>query len=137
MTAQAAERGLRQETWAYKTFKMPTAKTAYKGAIAALDISVGKVIPAETQTDLFIIGTFAENVANASGADMDVGVKLKREIEVTWFKNDGTNPVTATDLGKDVYVVDDQTVSVLSTGRSIIGKAWAIDTAMGVAVEVV
>lgn len=138
MSALGAERRLRVETWARKTFKLPTGKTAYKGGLAVYDQSAGKCIPSETgagQTDLFCLGTFAETVANASGADMDVVVSLKREVKVIWFANDGTNPVLATDLGKSVYGVDDQTVSILATNRSAVGIAWALDATLGVAVE--
>lgn len=134
--ALSAERRLRSETWAYKSFLMPTANTAWKGGIAVYDQSAGKVIPAGAQTDLTPIGTFEETVANTSGADKAVTVRLFREVRVTWFKNDGTNPVLATDIGKSVYMVDDETVSILSTSRSVLGQAWAIDTTLGVAVEV-
>lgn len=136
MAALTSERRIREETWAYKTFKLPTGKTAFKGGIAVLDQSIGKAIPAEGQTDLFPLGLFAETVVNASGADMDVDVQLFKERRVRWFANDATNPVTATDLGKDVAMVDDQTVSILATGRSILGTAWAVDATKGVAVEV-
>jgi hypothetical protein len=141
MAALTAERRLREETWAYQTFKLPTGKTAFKGGIAMYDQSVAKCIPAETgagQSDLFALGTFNETVANTSGADKDVVVRLKREIRVLWFKNDGTNPVTANDIGKNVYAVDDQTVAISdATGtRSVLGTAWAIDATLGVAVEV-
>ncbi len=134
--ALSAERRLRSETWAYKKFPLPTATTAYKGGVAVYDQSAGKVIPAAGQTDLTPIGTFEETIANTSGADKMIAVRLFREVRVTWFKNDGTNPVLSTDIGKSVYMVDDETVSILSTGRSILGQAWAIDTTLGVAVEV-
>lgn len=142
MAALSGPRPLRQETWSRRAFKLPTGKTAYKGGIAVYDQSVGKCIPAETgagQTDLFMLGLFYETVANASGADLDVVVNLKKEVRVTWMKNDGTNPVLATDLGKDIYAVDDQTVSISSatSTRSVIGKAWALDATLGVAVEMV
>ena len=141
MAALTAERRLREETWSYQTFKLPTGKTAYRGGIAMYDQSAAKCIPAETgagQTDLFALGVFYQTVANSSGADVDVIVRLKREIRVLWFKNDGANPVTANDIGKDVYAVDDQTVSDSNAAgtRSVLGTAWAIDSTLGVAVEV-
>lgn len=139
MTALAADRRLRVETWTRKSFTLASGKKAYKGGIAVYDQSVGKVIPAVTgagQSDLFPLGTFAEQV-DATAADKPVVVALKREIKVTWFANDGGDPVLATDLGKDVYGVDDQTVSISSatSTRSVVGKAWAIDSTLGVAVE--
>lgn len=141
MTAMTGERRLREETWAYKAFKLPTGKTAYKNGLAVYDQSVGKCIPSETgasQTDLFVLGFFNESKANATGSDVDVIVRLKREVLVRWLKNDGTNPVLVTDIGKDIYGVDDQTVSISSatSTRSVVGKAWAIDATLGVAVEI-
>jgi len=141
MSALSAPRRVREERWTRRSFKLPTGKTAYRGGIAAYDQSAGKCIPAETgagQTDLFMLGLFYETVANASGSDMDVVVQLKREIRVVWFANDGTNPVLATDLGKTVYAVDDQTASIsnASSTRSALGTAWALDSVLGVAVEV-
>lgn len=137
MTALAKERMIREELWTYKQFTLKSGKKAFKGGIAVYDESASACIPAEEQTDLFTLGTFAETV-DASGAALPVNVRLKREVRVLWFANDGTNPVLATDVGKDVYVVDDQTVSISSdtSTRSIIGTAWAVDAAKGVAVEV-
>lgn len=140
MAALTAEKRLRRETWKRRKFSLPTGKTAFKGGIAVYDQSVGKCIPSETgatQTDLFCLGLFAETVANSSGSDKDVVVELKREIAVVWFANDGTNPVLATDLGKPVFGVDDQTVSIsnATNTRSAVGTAWAIDATLGVAVE--
>jgi hypothetical protein len=141
MTAMAGERRLREETWAYKTFKLPTAKTAFKNGVAVYDQSVAKCIPMETgagQTDLFVLGFFNETVANTSGVDKDVTVRLKREITVRWFANDATNPVTVNDIGKQCFGVDDQTASNSSatSTRSTLGVAWAIDAVKGVAVEI-
>lgn len=138
MSALAGRRKLRKETWQYQTYKLPTGKTAYENGLAVYDQSAGKCIPAEIQTDLFVLGFFFETVANASGSDKDVTVRLKREVHVTWMKNDGTNPVTANDIGKAVYAIDDQTVSVSSdsAARSAVGTAWAIDATRGVAVEI-
>ncbi len=134
MAAQTKGVGRRFEVMQYKQYTLATPKVAWKGAIAVIDQSVGKCIPGEVQADLFMLGTFAED-KSAAAADVLVNVELKREVKGKWFANDGTNPVTATDIGKPVYIVDDQTVSILSTGRSIIGLAWAIDTVKGVFVE--
>lgn len=124
----------REEFWAYKQFSLQSGKKAFKGGVAAYDQSAGKCIPAEGQTDLFVLGLFDEDV-DATAAEKLVNVKLKREVRLRWLPNDGTNPVTVNDIGKTVYAVNDQDVSILSTGRSAIGVAWAVDTSRGVAVE--
>lgn len=141
MSALTAERRIRREKWSYQAFSLPTGSTAFKGGIAVYDRSLGKCVPASTgvgANDLFILGVFNETVANASGADLPVNVELKKEVTVVWFANDGANPVTANDVGSDIYALDDQTVSLSSAGstRSVIGKPWAIDSVRGVAVEV-
>jgi hypothetical protein len=140
MAALSANRRNRRETWKRRAYKMATGTTCYQNGLAAYDQSAGKVVNVQTGasfTDLFILGTFYEKVANTSGADVDVVVDLKREINIVWLANDGTNPVTVNDIGKDVYGVDDQTASISSatSTRSIIGKAWAVDSTLGVAVE--
>lgn len=140
MTALAKERALREERWNYKQFTLASGKKAWKGGIAMYDQSAGFVIPAETgagQSDLFALGTFEETV-DATAAAALVNVRLKKEVRLFWFSNDGTNPVTANDIGKQVYAVDDQTVSISSatSTRSVLGRAWAVDSTRGVAVEV-
>lgn len=137
MSALGGKRRSRTETWQYKSYKLPTGKTAYQNALAAYDRSAGKCIPFEIQADLFVLGFFTETTVNASGADKDVVVRLKREIEIVWLKNDTVAPVTANDIGKAVYGIDDQTVSVDSdtAARSAVGTAWAVDATKGVAVE--
>lgn len=140
MAALTAARRLREETWKRKTFKIATGTQVWRGGLAAYDQSVGKCVSVATgagDADLFLLGTFYESLNNTTGADADVVVTLKKEVRVTWLANDGSNPVTANDLGKDVYGVDDQTVSVSSatSTRSVVGKAWALDSTLGVAVE--
>lgn len=139
MSALTSERRLRKETWKYRSYTLTGAK-GWKGGVACYDQSVGKVVPAATgagDADLVPLGFFAETV-DATSADAAVVVEHFYEMTVYWFKNDGTNPVTVNDLGKDIYMVDDQTVSISSatSTRSVLGKARAIDTTLGVAVEV-
>lgn len=136
MTAIAAgqKRARRQETWKFHLFTLGINKEAKQGGLCAFDQSAGNVIPAEVQTDLIIIGHFAESVTT-TGATKSVNVELFEEIQLDWFANDPTNPVLATDFGKPAYAVDDQTVSVLNTGRSSVGKIWGISATYGVAVQ--
>lgn len=134
--ALSAERRLRIEKWSRRKFT-GTATKLWKGGLAAYDQSLGKVVEVTTgatSTDQFILGTFYETV-DASAADAPVVVNLKREVTVVWMKNDGTNPVTVNDIGKPIFGVDDETVSILNTNRSTVGIAWAVDATLGVAVE--
>lgn len=135
MTILAKSRAIRREKWAYKQFTLAAGAVAFKGGIAVYDQSAAVCIPGAAGTDLFPLGLFAEDMDATLAAKL-VNVQMKREIDVIWFVNDGTNPVLTTDLGKSVYTVDDQTVSILSTGRTVLGVAWAVDATRGVAVEI-
>ena len=132
MTALSNERMSSREAWTYKQFTLTGAK-AWKNGIAAIDLGSGKVVPASTRTDLVAIGKFAETV-DATAADKLVNVNLSREVWVDWFVNDG-NSIVATDLGALCYLKDDQSVTITATGGSVAGRIWAVDSAKGVAVE--
>jgi hypothetical protein len=134
MTALAQDRMRSTERWKYHLFPLASGNIAYQGGIAALDLSTGKCEPGHAETDLFIIGTFAEYM-DASAAEKQVNVDLGMEMEVEWFDNSGSNAIAATDVGSLCYVEDDQTVGISPTGRSIAGRIWAVDTVKGVAVQ--
>jgi fibronectin type 3 domain-containing protein len=133
MTALAADRMISRERWTRRRFTLASGNIAYKGAMACLDLSTGKVEPGHAETDLLVIGTFAEQV-DATAADKTVDIDLGREIEVVWYVNDGTS-IASTDVGSVCYVKDDQSVTITPTGASIAGRIWAVETTRGVAVE--
>jgi hypothetical protein len=137
MTALATQRSNQPEKWTRKQFTLPATYVAFKGGAAALSLSggaaPGKVIPAATATTLFYIGTFAENKA-VSASDQLVDVDLGNEIEVRWYANGGSS-IATTDVGAVCYFDDDATVNKSSTGRSLAGRIWAVDSTKGVAVE--
>jgi hypothetical protein len=134
VTALIKERMSSFERWTYKEFPLAVGNKAFQGAIAALDLSTGKVEPGHAETDLFVIGKFAETV-DATAAEALVNVNLGMEIEVEWWDNSGTNPVAATDVGSLCYVEDDQTAAISASGGSVLGRVWAVDALRGVAVE--
>lgn len=135
MTALAKGRQTTAERWTYKQFTLASGNIAYKGGLACIDLSTGKVEPGHAETDLLVIGKFDEDM-DASAADKLVNVNLIREIEIEWWANaTAGDAVVATDLGSLVYVFDDQTVTRTSTGRSFAGRCWGVDSAKGVAVE--
>lgn len=134
MTALTQARSRSVERWTYMQFTLATGNVAYKGGIACIDLSTGKVEPGHAETDLFVIGVFAETV-DATSAEAQVNVNLSKEIEVEWFVNSGSNPVVTANIGSLCYVEDDQTVGNSSSGNSVAGRAWKISTTDGVAVE--
>lgn len=135
MTAVAADVARPESTWRFKKYTLKSGKIAFKGAAACLEVSSGKVVPASATTGLVWLGTFVENV-DASAADKLVNVDLIEEIEIRWFVNGtSTDAVAATDVGKDCYFLDDQTVSILRTGKSLAGKIVAFDSTKGVGIQ--
>lgn len=134
MTAMSQERMRDFERWTYYDFTLASGNKAYKNGIACLDLSTAKVEPGHAETDLLYIGLFDQTV-DATSADKIVRVNLQREIEVEWLDNSLTHALVDTDVGSLCYIEDDQTVTSLSTGNSIAGRVWKVDSTRGVAVE--
>lgn len=134
MTALAKERMSSIERWGFKQFTLASGTKAWKNGMACIELSTGKVVPGVLDATLLYIGKFAETV-DATAGDKLVNVELGKEIEVIWWANDSVAPVDAGDIGNLCYIADDQTVSMTSTGASIAGRVWAVDSIKGVAVE--
>lgn len=132
MTALIKSRASSFETWGFKQFTLASGNKAFKGGIACIDLSTGKCEPGHTESDLLVIGTFAEDV-DATLADKLVNVKFDKEKVVRWWANAGT--IASTDVGSLCYVLDDQTVTLTPTGASIAGRIWQVSSTDGVAVE--
>jgi hypothetical protein len=129
---------MREERWSYKQFPM-AAVAVYQGGIACLDTATGYVTKGHTGTGLKPIGIFAEDVDNSAGAAGAalVNVKLSSEVVTYRFANDsGAGAVHAADVGGLCYMLDDQTVSMTSSGNSVAGVIWNVDSTYGVAVEI-
>lgn len=133
MTALAQERMSSHEKWSYMTFPLAVGNKAWKHGIAVIDLSTGKVEPGHAESDLLVIGVFAETV-DATSAEALVNVNFREEITVEWFENSTTGAIAATDVGNFCYVEDDQTVSITPTG-SIAGRIWKYSSTQGVAVQ--
>lgn len=142
MAALAQDRMRITEVWKHKVFTLTSGTKAYKGADAVLVLgTASKVVPATTAAagGGIRIGLFDEQV-DATAADTPVKIDLEREIVMEWFANAaGGDAIAATDVGKDAYIADDQTVGILGhtagVGRVKAGRIWAVDTKKGVAIE--
>lgn len=135
MTALAADKP-RSPSRAFKTIDLTLSATfiAYKNAELGILLGVGEVVPMASDPRLFAIGKAYEKV-DATSAAKTVSVVLDREVDATWLKNDSGTAVVAADVGSLCYYVDDQTVSMSATGRSLAGRVWAVDSTKGVLVE--
>jgi hypothetical protein len=134
MTALTMERMRSFERWTYHQMILTSGTKAWKHGIAMLDPATGKVKPGAAGTGLLFIGLFAENV-DATAGDKLVNINFGTEKEIEWLANAATGPVLATDVGKVCYVLDDQTVTITSTGNSVAGRVWIVDAVQGVGVE--
>lgn len=98
--------------------------TIYQGGIVTMDN--GLAVPGRTAAGLIALGIAQMTVVN-SGADGAKKVPVERG--TFKFANLGTDAVTAADIGKDCFIVDDQTVAKTSATntRSIAGKVMEVD----------
>lgn len=91
----------------------------YKGSLVALN--GGYAAPGATATGRIAVGRAEETVDNTSGSDGDKRVKVSQGC-FAWDNATSTDACTAADIGSDVYMVDDHTITHTSTGASKAGK---------------
>ncbi len=132
-----AARSVRRETWRFKQFTAKASETAFKGGLACLKQSDGKVYAGVAGSGYVALGLFAETKTSAS--DFTVNVDLLEEKHLVWFDNatnvSTSDAVAATDFGKICYFFDDHSVTITSTSRSTAGIVWGVDATKGVLVE--
>ena len=90
----------------------------------------GYAVEASKAENLKVAGAAVSYVDNTSGADGAQFVQVRRAGFV--FDNDGS--IKNTDMLKDAYVVDAQTVTITSTGSSVAGKIIGVE-ADGVTID--
>lgn len=109
-------------------FAVAAGAKIYGGGLTALNAN-GYAVRGSVSTTLTYLGRAEETVDNTAGANGDKTVLVRRK-KAFKFLNSATDPVGQADLGKVVYIVDDQTVAKTDgTGtRSPAGKLLGIDT---------
>lgn len=103
------------------------ATRVFQGSLAAVD-ATGHAVPMSTATTLRGIGRAEEEADNREGANGDLRLRIARGI----FRFDNSasaDLITAADIGKDCYGVDDQTVAKTNgtNTRSVAGKIHDVD----------
>ncbi len=136
MTALAAKKATR---WVkFKSVELVgKVEQVYQGGRACFDTSTGLVAKAFASTTLVPIGTYVEDQLTVSG--QTVLLDLDSEITARWYANSTAGDlIIAADIGKDVYLVDDQTVAKTSATatRSVAGRVWKLDSVKGVLVQI-
>lgn len=135
MTALAADRDTPRAEGAVNVYPVAAAKTIFAGALVCLS-ATGYATPGAVATTLIAVGRADEHVDNSAGADGDLTVRVRTG--VFRFANSAAGDLIGiTEIGKDCYVVDDQTVAKTSgtNTRSIAGKVIQVDD-LGVWVRV-
>lgn len=135
MTALSAERSTNK----YCPDPMPTSLVVnvaastkiYKGALVGIDIN-GRAVAGTSVAASRILGRAFETVDNSSGAADAKTIKV--ETGVFYFANSSsTDAITSAHIGRDCYVVDDQTVA-LTPGNGAYRRAGMVvnvDSSMG------
>jgi hypothetical protein len=128
--ALTADRNTAQAKGEILELPMKGSTEIFAGALVCLNAS-GLAVPGATATTLLAAGRAEEHVVN-SGADSSVTISVRRGTFL--FANSAsTDAIAWTEYGKQVYVVDDQTVAKTngSTTRSVAGICRGIDAATG------
>ncbi len=127
------ERQTIEAHWGYKPFVLKSGEVAEKGKLACLDTTQsGKVVVGATSTTLIPIGIFAES--RTGDGTLTISVKMFREIQLVWWKNDAAHLLAASDIGKWAYIKDGETMTALGTGGSVGGIVLDVSAAKGVLV---
>jgi hypothetical protein len=124
-TARATQKRLDRSADMKYRVPMAASTTLYKGALVCLNAS-GYAVPGSTATTLTALGVLGDQ---SFGLSLDRVVNsgsagdVKVDIEGGTFGFDGTGGdlPTIADIGKVVYITDDETVCKTGTGKSIAG----------------
>ena len=98
----------------------------YAGSLVVADGGYAK--PAAKAASLIALGRAEEAVDNSSGANADVSVRVRRGVFRWATIAAAAGKVTVAEIGKDVYIADDQTVDKRDTGTSKAGKCIEVDS---------
>ncbi len=115
MTALSADRDAARRDGKLFIASLVAAANVYAGALLEVD-AAGRVKPATKGADKVYLGVAQHAADNSSGSAGDQKVLVHRG-EAFHFAKTGTAVI-----GKDAYVVDDNTVTDDSTGASKLGR---------------
>jgi hypothetical protein len=98
-------------------------------------LSTGLCVAAAATPGMRVLGVACETVDNSAGAS---GVYADIMRGAFWFANSAsTDEILDDHLGEKCYVVDDNTVAAVgAAGRPVAGRVMAIDSTLGVLVEI-
>lgn len=99
-----------------RVFNVPAGSTVFAGSIGALD--GGALKPASAVAALVVVGRVSSTVIGPGAAEVERGVFR--------FDNQADDAVTAADIGKSCYAVDDATVARTAGAGAARPRAGAV-----------
>lgn len=125
MTALTQGRNTPEAAGDVEEYPVLAATTCYEGGIAVLD-GDGYAKPGVTATGLVAVGRFDRRADNSAGASGDIRAKVRKGV-FRFANSAGADEVLISHVGDNCYIVDDQTVAIVATGRSIAGRVEQVD----------
>jgi hypothetical protein len=129
MTALAADKNYKRSRVGDRNFPVAAAVKIYWGSMVSLD-NTGYLRPARaTATDL-VLGVCKARADNSAGAAGAISAEIESDWAVPMFNSGGADTIALTDIGKDCFAVDDQTVALTSNSaaRPRAGKIYNVTT---------
>lgn len=127
MTAMSGPRVPVEKEGRTSTAPVKASTTIYQGALVVMDS--GLAIPGKTGTGLIALGLAEETVDN-KGANGAASVTARRGT-FHFFNSSAADAITSADIGKQCFIVDDQTVAKTNGGepatRSAAGTVIDVD----------
>lgn len=131
MAALTGERDTQARRGEVLAYPLAADAVCYQGGLGVLN--AGYAVPGSVATGLIAVGRFDEtidNTGNAAGAN----TILIRQGDFKWANSASADLIERDDIGKDCYIVDDQTVALTngSSTRSRAGIILDVDSDGGV-----
>ena len=99
----------------------------YPGALCVYDTADDTIKPGVTGAGLVALGRY-ENDEAVNTADADAPSSIAIRSGIFKFENSTAGDAIAnSDVGSDCYIVDDQTVMITATGKSVAGKVYSVE----------
>lgn len=121
----SSDRNTKSRSAGRRVLPVKAATVIHAGALVVND--AGTAAPGRTALDLVGLGRAAHGVDNSAGAAGARSVEV--ETGTFLFGNSATDSVTAALIGKQVYIVDDETVAATADDnkRSVAGICFDVD----------
>ena len=123
MTALTTDRNTERRDGDLVIHGVAASTKLFAGGLGCVNAS-GYAVPGSVSTTLKAVGRIEEQIDNSSGGDGDLTVTIRKGV----FKWANAGDITIAHLETNVYINDDQTVSSVSTGKSVAGKCIAVDS---------